>query len=376
MSGDGHPTAEDGLARVALVRSDNRYSNVARTLELLSGEIDLSNRQRVLIKPNFVVTHKPLAATHVDAVRAVLDFVRNRYDGAITIAEGPSVQTAAEGFRAYGYEPLARTYDATLLDLNRDEPYPVTVYDRRLRPLRLHLAQTAVNSDFRISVGPPKTHDVVIVTLGLKNMIMGALISRHSQPRTNGNRSPVAATKKLLLRTVPRWVRRLPPVEWLQFRAMSSLEPSDKMKMHQSYPVINLNLALLAPFVAPHLSVIDAFEAMEGDGPTEGTAVPLHVAVSSTDALAADTVGSALMGVDIGEVGYLSYCRQLGLGVGDLERIELVGNTALADCAHPFRPHHAVHRQRQWRSARVEQFLRDGHPLAAGGGNTSTRIAT
>ena len=79
----------------------------------------------------------------------------------------------------------------------------------------------------------------------------------------------------------PLWVRRLPPAEWLTFRAMSILEPSDKMKMHQSYPVINLNLALIAPLVAPHLTVIDAFEAMEGNGPTEGTPVPLRLALAS-----------------------------------------------------------------------------------------------
>jgi uncharacterized protein (DUF362 family) len=358
----------EAKSRVALVRGDDRYGNIAQALELLSGSIDLSAKRQVLIKPNFVVTHRPLAATHVDAMRAVLDFVRARCDGPITIAEGPSVQTAAEGFRAYGYEPLTRAYDVSLMDLNRDEGYPVEVYDWRLRPLRLELARSVVESDFRISVGPPKTHDAVIVTLSLKNMIMGTLISRHShaKPGRSSSGPDLTAAKKLLLRAVPRWVRRLPPVEWLQFRAMSWLEPSDKMRMHQSYPIINLNLALLAPFVAPHLSVIDAFEAMEGDGPTEGTPVRLHAAVSSSDALAADTVGAALMGFDIDEVGYLYYCRQLGLGASDLSHIEILGNTTLAACARPFRPHHAIRRQRRWRSARAEQHLRTRQVVAAG----------
>jgi uncharacterized protein (DUF362 family) len=156
-------------SRVALVRGNNRYENVAQSLEQIAADVDLSGKQRVLIKPNFVVTHKPLAATHVDAVRAVLDFLRARYSGPITIAEGPSVQPAAEGYRNYGYEPLVQAYDATLMDLNHDEPVPMEVYDWRLRPLRLHLARSVVESDFRISVGPPKTHDAVTVTLSLKN---------------------------------------------------------------------------------------------------------------------------------------------------------------------------------------------------------------
>jgi uncharacterized protein (DUF362 family) len=164
-------------SRVALVRGENRYYNIRQALELLTDGVDkgpahaLSGKQRVLIKPNFVVSHMPLAATHTDAVRAVLDFVRARYDGPITIAEGPSVQPAAEAFRRYGYGTLAKAYDASLLDLNLDKSFPVEVYDRRLRPLRLDVARSVVDSDFRISVGPPKTHDVVMVTLSLKRLV-------------------------------------------------------------------------------------------------------------------------------------------------------------------------------------------------------------
>ena len=211
-------------SRVALVRGADRYDNVSHALEQIAVEVDLSGKKQILVKPNFVVTHKPLAATHVDAVRAVLDFVRARYDGPITIAEGPSVQPAAEGFRLHGYEPLVASHGVTLVDLNHDEPVSVDVYDWRLRPLRLHLARSVVESDFRISVGPPKTHDIVIVTLSLKNMIMGTLISRftHTAPSSKGSRLNVGAISKVLWRLMPLWVRHLPPAEWLTFRATVS----------------------------------------------------------------------------------------------------------------------------------------------------------
>jgi uncharacterized protein (DUF362 family) len=156
-------------SRVALIQGEDRYENVQRALAQIAADVDLTGKQHVLIKPNFVATDKPLAATHVDAVRAVLDFVRARYDGPLTIAEGPSMQPAAEGFRRYGHESLVPDYDVSLADLNADDSVPVEVYDRRLRPTRLHLARSVVESDFRISVGPLKTHDVVIVTLSLKN---------------------------------------------------------------------------------------------------------------------------------------------------------------------------------------------------------------
>ncbi len=348
-------------SQVVLIRGEDRYDNVRRSLQQSAGDADFANVEGVLVKPNFVVTHTPLAVTHPEAMRAVLEFVRARYDGPLTIAEGPAVEPAAEAFRRYGYEALAQEYDAALLDLNHDEPMPVDVYDWRLRPLRLHLARSVVESDFRISVGPPKTHDVVVVTASLKNMIMGALISRFTHNGHQGGGSGLPATfgqvSKYLSRLVPSWVRRTALAQWLEFRAMSSLEPSDKMKMHQSYPVINLNLALIAPRVAPHLAVLDAFEAMEGNGPTDGTPVPLRLALSSTDALAADVAAATLMGFDPDEVGYLHYCKRLGLGCGDLDQIEIVGNATLAECTRPFRPHDRHRHQRRWELPNVEGYL-------------------
>jgi uncharacterized protein (DUF362 family) len=354
-------------SRVALIRGDDRYQNVCQALVHVAADVDLAARQHVLIKPNFVATHKPQAITHVDAVRAVLDFVRARYDGPVTIAEGPALQPAAEAFRRYGYDALAREYGVRLLDLNHDDPVPVDVYDWRLRPLRLHLARTVVESDFRISLALPKTHDVVVVTLSLKNIIMGSLISRFSHGSAPGSGRGHGLPHKILAgfghvgkiawRLVPAWMRHLPPAEWVEFRAMSRLEPSDKMKMHQSYPVINLNLACLAPRVLPHLAVLDGFVAMEGNGPTEGTPVPMHLALVSTDALALDVAGTVLMGFDPAEVGYLCYCREMGLGAGRQEQIEIVGNATLADCSRRFRPHATYRRQRRWRLRRATQYL-------------------
>jgi uncharacterized protein (DUF362 family) len=323
--------------------------------------------RRVLIKPNFVLTHKPESCTHVDAVRAVLDFLRERYQGPIVIAEGPALQPAAEGFRRYGYEPLAQAYGAELRDLNHDSQVPVTVYDWRLRPLRLHLARSVLDSDFRISVGPPKTHDAVIVTLSLKNMIMGTLISRFTHGSVHGNgqkrgsspghRLDLGRLTKRLWRLVPDWLRHLPPTEWLSFRAMSLFEPSDKMKMHQSYPIINLNLAILAPLVRPDLAVIDGFQAMEGNGPTNGTLVPLGLALASADPLAADVLATTIMGFHPDDVGYLHYCQRMGLGAGDLSWIEIVGNASLDGCIRPFRPHDTYERQQCWHLPGVERYL-------------------
>jgi len=335
--------------RVALGRGEARYGNVRAALDLIADQIDLRDKQRILIKPNFVSTERQLAATHVEAVRAVLDFLRPRTTAPIVIAEGAALSDTFDGFRNFGYQPLVEAYGVELYDLNRDDWLPVTVYDRSLRPQQLRLARRVLESDFRISVCPPKTHDTVIVTLSLKNMVMGSLISDQA------NGGGTLGLLRWAADIVPRPLKQSPFYENMKGR-MASRSGSDKMAMHQGYPVINLNLAKVAPLVAPHLAVIDGFAGMEGMGPSFGDPVDWRVAVASTDFLAADVLTAWLMGFDPADIGYLAYAGRLGLGVSDLAAIEVVGARP-EDCRRPFRPNPTTGEQRRWRSAAVERLL-------------------
>jgi uncharacterized protein (DUF362 family) len=296
------------LSRVALIRGQDRYDNVARALQAIDDQIDLAGKQRIVVKPNFVTTQRELAATHVDAVRAVLDHLRRRgVTQQITLAEGPAIGSAQEGFRNYGYEPLIREYGLRVVDINQDETEPVQVWNTRLRPHTVRVSRTVLESDFRISIGPPKTHDTVIVTLSLKNYVVGSLVGKRA--------------------------------------------------VHQGCAGINLNLYKLAYHVAPHLSVIDGFVGMEGHGPTRGEPVDWRIAVASTDFLAADCLTARLMGFDPHEVGYLHYCLVKGLGHGEPEEIEVVGNVSLEGAYHSFRPHPTTEEQKSWRVEGVERYL-------------------
>jgi hypothetical protein len=73
--------------------------------------------------------------------------------------------------------------------------------------------------------------------------------------------------------------------------------------------------------------------------------------------LAADVVGTTLMGFDPDTVGYLHYCKATNIGVGDLARIEIVGNARLADCVRAFRPHDSIDRQRRWHLPAAQDYL-------------------
>ncbi len=300
-------SAGTSLSKVALVRGDDRKTNVSKALELIADQIDVSKKESILIKPNFVSTHSQSSATHVQAVRAVLEFLRQRTSKPITIGESAALGNAQQGYSNYGYLPLAKEFGVRLIDFDDGEFVEVKAYDRSFRPMSLHVSRTTLESDYRISVCLPKTHDNVIVTLSLKNIVVGSLRS--------------------------------------------------KSAIHQGYPAMNVNLFQMAKHIAPHLSVIDGYTGMEGNGPVGGPTVDLRLAIASTDFLAADTVAARIMGFDVDQIGYLHYCSIKRLGAGRIADMEILGER-LHDCIKKkFKPHSGYRRQLEWRVDGVQRYL-------------------
>jgi len=333
--------------RVALVKGDDRYANTRKALDLIDEHIHLQGAEKILVKPNLISIARPLAITHIDAVRALLDFLQERTSCQIIIGEGTGMDSldTMTAFRRLGYFNLRERYNVRFVDLNISEGAPVEILDSQLSPLTVRLAKSVVDADYRISLCPPKTHDCVIITAALKNMMVGSL-----RRKENAVTAKLASLANLIrLRTSPspwaglaaRWIR---------------MSGNDKLKIHQGYPAINLNLYKLARVIPPHLSLIDGFEAMEGNGPTQGEKVDLRVALASTDFVACDSVAARLMGFDIGDIGYLSYCHRAGLGEGDISRIEVIGESIEA-CARTFKPHPSFQRQLEWHIPDVENYL-------------------
>ena len=325
---------------VSLVKGDDRRQNIRRSLELIEDQISLG--ERIVIKPNMVSITKPLSATHAAAFEEVLQFVCERTDKKIVVAEGCAMADAMKGFEIYGLAEVAKRYGAQLVDLNRDQWVEVEVLDRDLRPITLRYARTVAESDCRISLAPMKTHDVVVVTLSLKNLVMGSLI-RESSGRL-----------ERLMHTLSHRVR---PSDALYPRhfgwVVRHVLRSDKLTMHQTYPTMNYNLFLIAKAFPVHLAILDGYTAMEGRGPTEGTAVDLKVAVASTDFIAADSVGARVMGFEPEQIGYLHHAIATGLGQGKLEGIRILGER-LDDCIQPVEPHPNFQRQQAWHRPEVE----------------------
>jgi uncharacterized protein (DUF362 family) len=303
------------------VKGDNRRKNVLDALLAIDGEVKpaMARKKYVLLKVNNVNTGKQLAATHVDAIRGILDYVAPRFKGPVVIAESSSGDTL-EGFDNYKYAQVIPEYkrlNIKLVDLNREQKYEVfTIVDTNIRPTAVRLAKQLQDPDaFIISAAMLKTHDSVVATGSVKNMVMGSPI--HNPP------------------TEKRW--------------------SDKGLMHAGTigkfnpHAMNYNLAIVAKHLRPSwgVAVVDGFEGMEGNGPVAGTPISMQVAFASPDFLAADRVAVEIMGIPSYAVGYMQYAAELGVGQYDLSKIDIRGEKPEA-VKKTFKLHQSANDQLQW----------------------------
>ena len=284
-------------SRVSLTAGDDRTDNVFRGLGEFRDEVARAIGTRpVVLKPNNVAIDMPLCATHAGCLEGILEFLKSIGKlGQTVIAESAANGPTLDGFANYGYDRVAAKYGVKMLDLDQQPFQYVHVFDQTdFRPRAVRMSRLLLDPNtFIISATRLKTHDRIVATLSLKNVIFGA------------------------------------PLKDLGFRWGKARKPgtkNDKPLCHGGgMRAINFNLFDLARRLHPHLSVLDGFEGMEGNGPCFGSAVDHRVCVVSTDWLAADRTGVALMGIDMARIGYLSYCAEAGMGQADLGKIDLVG---------------------------------------------------
>ena len=70
---------------------------------------------------------------------------------------------------------------------------------------------------------------------------------------------------------------------------------------------------------------MDATVAMEGNGPKSGIPKIMDLVLASADCTAVDAVAATLMGFDPLNIEHLTKCADKGLGVCDLDKVEVIG---------------------------------------------------
>ncbi len=310
-------SSDTGISRVAFAAGTDRLAMIRRTLQPFEKEIREGVRgKRVIIKPNIVWDGNPLCVTHPDAVRGVLEFLKPFHKGPVIVAESTaSPKGTMYAFEEYGYRPLEREYNARLVDLNAGRYRVEWIRGENGRPNDIKIIDAFLDpGNYIISLARMKTHDCVLATLTMKNMLMASPLN-----------VPTGH---------PDFVKN-------QF---------EKAKMHQGGALgINYNMFLMAGKVRPGLAIIDGVEGMEGNGPTGGTPVPHGVMLAGLDPVAVDRIGIELMGIEYTDIGYLQWCSNAGYGRGDRARIQVTGTGDLSPYVRKYRLHDNIKWQMEWK---------------------------
>jgi uncharacterized protein (DUF362 family) len=254
------------------------FGMVRRAVGLVGGmSVIVDESDTVALKPNIVTGRLSGqgVTTNPRVVEALIKLALEAGARRILVVEGSGYGSpTGEAFVLSGIREAAERNGAEVVDVDEDELVEVEVPD----PLvlrRVSVSKRFYEADVRVNVPVMKTHDQMLMTLGMKN----------------------------LKGVIPKPQKRL-------FHRVGLAKA-----------VLDLNKA-----VPVDLTVVDAVHAMEGLGPSFGDIVEMGVVMASTDVYSLDVVGSRVMGFSPMEVEYLKLASEQGLVSLEGAGIEVVGD--------------------------------------------------
>jgi len=259
------------MSRVSIVKSPGKpseeqvYAMVKESIDLVGGMGSVVEPgQSVALKPN-VVTGRvtaPGVTTDKSVVKAMIRLCQEAEAGRVLVVEGAGYFTeTAKALELSGIKDMAEEMGAEVVDVDVSELVTLKV-PRPLITNDVRVSRKFMDADIRINLPVMKTHDQLLVTLGVKN----------------------------LKGVIPKPMKR-------RFHAIGVVKG-----------IIDLSKA-----VPLDLTVLDAIVAMEGLGPSFGPKVELNTVVASKDVWALDRVASRMMGFEPHELDYLTEAAEHGL---------------------------------------------------------------
>ncbi|MGD0818308.1 MAG: DUF362 domain-containing protein [Methanomassiliicoccales archaeon] len=290
-----------GSKSVALVECEGygrerALEAVRSSIELIGG-IDRFVRpgQRILLKPNILApsTADKCVATHPDVIYAVAKVLVD-HGCKVILAESPGaglIYSAANLKKAYetvGYDQVAIDLG---IELNEDIEWRDIANPDGVLMKRLKLIEPVFNVDAVVIVSKMKTHLFTLMTGAAKN-VFGLV----------------------------------PGMEKATFHARLQ-RPEDFGRM-----IVDVN-----EFVKPTLEIMDAVDAMEGEGPQSGTPRRVGAILASSSYTALDVVASRIMSIDPNGVFTIRAAVERGLISEDLSDVEVVGGELEKFIVHDFK---------------------------------------
>ena len=216
--------------------------------------------KRVLLKPNLVEFDAGVPInTNPLVVHAAFEAFKALGAAEVRIGEGPGHRRETLDLaEAAGYFKTIPRFEEVFTDLNTDELTKVSVPSAVSKLNSLFLPNTAIACDLLVSLPKMKTHHWVGATLGMKN----------------------------LFGLVPGGVYGWP-----------------KNVLH--WAGIHESIADLHKIFPRQFCLVDGIDAMEGNGPIQGTLKSARVLVAGANVVAVDATCCRIMGLDPRKISYL-----------------------------------------------------------------------
>jgi uncharacterized protein (DUF362 family) len=274
---------------VALVKTDDRSEGVKASLRALA--VNPVKGKDVLVKPNFNTADPCPGSTHNDTLAALVEELWAMGAKSISLGER-SYPPTSQVMEEKGIRPLMNDLNVKVIDFDtlRHEDWVLMKAEGSHWEKGFRIARPILESECLVSTCCLKTHQYGgVFTMSLKLHVGCVPTTRHG------------------------------------YHYMSELHSSP----HQRKMIAEIN----EPF-EPALIVLDGVEAFVDGGPMVGKRVKAGVFLASTDRVATDAVGvailkslgsnAAIMNRKIFEQEQLARAVELGLGVTSPSHIEMV----------------------------------------------------
>lgn len=265
-------------------------SAVKRAVEPLGGMAQfVSPGDRVLLKPNLLSARDPQRRVTTDpaVVRAVARLVMD-VGGRPVIGDSPGLGAFGRVAKRCGMAAVSEELGIELTPLTR--PMRVsTPAGSRFR--QLEIAAQALEADVVINLPKLKTHSMMLLTLGVKNLF-GTIVAHRK-------------------------------AEWHMMAGVN----------RDTFASLLLDLYLT---VKPALTVLDGVWGMEGHGPSNGRPVRLNLVAAAADAVALDVSICRFLGVPLQSFPLYRVAKERGVGETDPARVRLAGDPVRAFSFPPF----------------------------------------
>jgi uncharacterized protein (DUF362 family) len=264
-----------GAPDLVVARNGEPEALVRQAMAAMGGiEQFVPKGAKVIVKPNMCVayhTYEYAATTNPWVVGTLVKMCLEAGAASVKVMDAPFGGTAQEAYAISGIDEQVKAAGGEMTFMPGFR-YVEAQIPNALKLKKTYIYDEILQADVLIDVPIAKTHSLAGLTLGMKNL-MGVVRDRSALHRYLGE-----------------------------------------------------NLADLANFLRPTLTVVDAVRVLRKNGPTGGNlndVDKLDTLIISQDIVAADSYAATLFGMQPEDLSFIKAGREIGLGRSDLNNLRI-----------------------------------------------------